>query len=137
MTQEPSHDDAWRAIVENYGDRADLAEGEFPVSEPVPFEAFDDDVDEPFEPEPYDIDAFVPPTPERVRVAPDRLLAWYGVLGAPIAAVIAVILVEVTSWQVPSWVGWLLIAAFLGGFGYLVATMPKERDDPYDDGARL
>ena len=27
--------------------------------------------------------------------------------------------------------------SFLVGFGYLVATMPREREDPYDDGARL
>lgn len=140
VTQEPSHDEAWRAIVENYGERAELPEGQFPVEQPVSFESWDDDVDEPFEPEPFDlseIDAFIPPVPEKVRVEPDRLLAWCGVLGAPLAAVIAVVVVEVTPWRLPTWLGWMFIAAFLGGFGYLVATMPKEREDPYDDGARL
>lgn len=136
MPEDPQ-DDAWRSIVDNYGDRAQITAGEFPIEEPVELDAFGDDIDEPFEPEPYDVDAFVPPVPERVKVEPVRLLAWYGLLGAPVAALLAVILVEVTPWRVPAWLGWFIVVAFFGGFGYLVATMPKSRDDPYDDGARL
>ena len=128
---------AWRSIVENYGERAEIAAGEFPIEEPISVDAFGDDVDEPFEPEPYDSEAFVPPVPEKVSIEPMRLVAWSCLLGAPVAALLAVILVEVTPWRVPSWLGWLIVAAFFGGFGYLVATMPKTRDDPYDDGARL
>ncbi len=134
--QDPQ-DSAWRSIIDNYGDRAEIKAGEFPIEEPIEIDAFDDDIDEPFEPEPYDDGAFVPPVPEKVTIPPVRLLAWYGVLGAPVAALLAVILVEATSWRVPSWLGWFIVAAFFGGFGYLVATMPRSRDDPYDDGARL
>lgn len=128
---------AWRSIVDNYGDRAEIAAGEFPIDEPIPLEAFGDDIDEPFEPEPFDIDAFVPPVPERITVTPVRMIAWSCLLGAPVAALLAVILTEVTPWRVPGWLGWFIVVAFFGGFGYLVATMPKSRDDPYDDGARL
>ena len=37
----------------------------------------------------------------------------------------------------PAIVAWLLVGAFLGGFGYLVAQMPRGPRDPFDDGARL
>jgi hypothetical protein len=36
------------------------------------------------------------------------------------------------------WLGYLLVASFIGGFGYLVVKMPRSEDiDPWDDGARL
>jgi hypothetical protein len=37
----------------------------------------------------------------------------------------------------PTSVAWLLIGGFLGGFGYLVAQMPRGPRDPFDDGAVL
>ena len=52
-------------------------------------------------------------------------------------ALLATIVVTSTDMPVPNWFGWLLVASFLGGFGYLVVTMPRDRDDPWDDGARL
>ena len=158
--EEPEDPDlrAWREIVENYGDRAELppedsgepgdgdragdrAAGptiEPGTSYPVRFGEFDDDVDEAFEPsdEPAD-DGFVPAEPEPFHLGPARTAAWAGVLGAPAAALVATVVVTATSVHVPTWFGWLLVAAFLGGFGYLVVTMPKDRDDPWDDGARL
>jgi hypothetical protein len=54
-----------------------------------------------------------------------------------VLALIATVVVTATDVTVPQWFGWLLVAAFLGGFGYLVLTMPRDRDDPWDDGARL
>ena len=36
----------------------------------------------------------------------------------------------------PSLIGYLLVAAFIGGFVYLVVQMPRGPQDPYDDGAR-
>jgi hypothetical protein len=139
---------AWREIVENYGDRADLppdvdtldAEptAETGASYPVRFGEFDDDVDEAFEPasDPLD-EGFVPPEPEPFHLPPARAVAWAGVLGAPVAALLATVVVTATDVPVPAWFGWLLVAAFLGGFAYLVVTMPRDRDDPWDDGARL
>jgi hypothetical protein len=43
----------------------------------------------------------------------------------------------VLGWTFPSWVSALLVSGFVGGFVYLVATMPRGRDRgwPGDDGA--
>ena len=37
----------------------------------------------------------------------------------------------------PSWLAYLLVAGFVGGFVYLVIQMPRGPRDPFDDGARL
>lgn len=154
--EEPEDPDlaAWREIVENYGDRAELPPdatsgvdtdeqrpqpaAESGASYSVRFGEFDDDVDEPFEAggDPLD-DGFVPLEPEPLHLGLARTLAWAGVLGAPLLAVVATVVVTASSVSLPRWFGWFLVAAFLGGFGYLVVTMPKDRDDPWDDGARL
>ena len=76
----------------------------------------------------------VPPTPPPLpRSTPARTIAWIGVLGSP-AVVLVLLLVQVS---VPTVIGWLIIAAFIGGFGYLVATMDREPRDPWDDGSRV
>jgi hypothetical protein len=158
-TEEPEDPDlaAWREIVANYGDRPELPadDGGDPGGRPaaergqraesgpsysVRFGQFDDEDedDEPFEPDDDLQDArFVPPDPEPLHLGAARTAAWTGVLGAPILALLATVVVTATDLTVPRWFGWLLVAAFLGGFGYLVVTMPKDRDDPWDDGARL
>jgi hypothetical protein len=167
QTEEPDDPDlaAWREIVAHYGERAELppeggsaertepadrAEPAGGASYPLRFGEFGDDTDEPFEPvaqrgtsaddadlaDPVE-DRFVPLEPEPLRLGPARTAAWLGVLGAPALALLATFVVTASDVSVPSWFGWLLVAAFLGGFGYLVVTMPKDRDDPWDDGARL
>lgn len=120
--QPDNEDEAWRAIVENYGDRPDLddpplAHTPEPVPVPVP-----------------DEDRFVPPTPPPVpRTSPDRLAAWAGLFGAPVVLLVALVL----NLSLPTWVGYLLVAWFVGGFLYLVVQMPSGPRDPDDDGARL
>lgn len=142
----------WRSIVENYGDRVDLeppqpdqatdepeaAEADEPVPPPMPAqtrreepaEAHDwlDAYDDPD-------DHFVPPEPERVATPePPRLLAWAGVFGVPVV----VLLLVVFRVTLPAWASLLCLAWFVGGFGYLVATMRREPpDDDWDNGARL
>jgi hypothetical protein len=37
----------------------------------------------------------------------------------------------------PSWLGLVLMAWFVGGFVFLVASMRPGQGDDYDDGARL
>lgn len=126
----------WRQIVENYGDRAlvEPAEEPVPVVPQVPIEDVFDHDDAYFGYEDPDEDRFVPPVPAPLpRARPDRLAAWLGVLGSP--AVVLVLLLSGLS--VEPLIGWLLVAAFIGGFGYLVATMPAEPRDPWDDGAQL
>lgn len=140
MQREPDEDAAWRAIVDNYGERVLEDEDEVPaepVPEPVaplPAHLRDPDPDEPVELVEHEEDRFVPPTPPPLPRPPaDRLLAWIGVFGAPAALLFFV----VTGISVPRLVGWTLVGAFLIGFGYLVLRMPGEPRDPYDDGAVL
>lgn len=128
----------WRAIVANYGERAEVGPDEYAdddvaaltpeTAEP----AYDPDV----EPDLYldDDERFVPPpVPPLPRTTPGRFIAWLGALGSP-AIVVILLLAQV---GVPRLLGWALIAAFVGGFGYLVATMPSEPRDPWDDGSRV
>jgi hypothetical protein len=130
----PSNDDAvWREIVDNYGDRPVLeppqqehqqarAPGDEPDAQPELVE----------EQEPAE--RFVPPPPPPLpRVPRDRFAAWLGVLVSPLLLLVATVL----RISLPTMVAWLLIVAFLGGFGYLVAQMPRGPRDPFDDGARL
>jgi hypothetical protein len=125
---------AWRAIVDNYGDRLDLGEdvqeppaevpgsprGVFPEEEPVA----------PSGPE----DHFVPPPPPPLpRPEPPRLLAWLGLFGVPILVLVSLM----TGLNLPNWLGLILMVWFVGGFVYLVASMRPRAGDDYDDGAVL
>ncbi len=129
-----NEDEAWRAIVENYGDRAELeptdaqAPEPEPAPQPVAFEV-------PAELAPsYDAERFVPPPPPPLPHVPrDRMLAWVGLFGSPTVLLTALVL----DIRIPSLIGYLLVAAFIGGFVYLVVQMPRGPHDPWDDGARL
>jgi hypothetical protein len=126
-------DEVWRDIVENYGD-APSVEDESPVVEP-PSAPDVVEPDEVYDPEPWEDEGrFVPPPAPPVPLAePPRLLAWIGLFGSPTVLLVALVF----SIQLPSWASTLLIMAFIGGFGYLVATMSREPRDPGDDGARI
>ncbi|MCD4534692.1 hypothetical protein LRP67_11420 [Nocardioides sp. cx-169] len=132
--QRDNDDDAWRAIVENYGDRADLDPEPAPEpaaapEEPVAGEASWDD---PYPDADWSSDRFVPPPPPPVpATTPDRMLAWAGLFGAP--AILLVCLVA--GIDLPPLLAYLLVAAFVGGFLYLVLLMPRGPRDPDDDGA--
>ena len=79
---------------------------------------------------------FIPPPPPPLpKVEPRRKLAWIGVFGAPLLGLVLLMLGLV----VPGWLEVGLVAAFVGGFGYLVATMGSSPSDPWsgDDGAVL
>ncbi len=140
VVQHDREDDAWRAIVENYGDRADLGTPGQVVDSHLPDQ--DEQVErvapaEPTEPvelrDDDDIGGFVPAEPDLPPVAPDRLAAWIGLFGSPAVLLLATVL----GLSLPGWLGYVLVAAFIGGFGYLVAAMPPGPRDPGDDGARL
>lgn len=129
----PNDDAAWREIVANYGDRPVLdpeAERQLtsppPAAEPVEHSELSD-VGAPEE-------GFVPPPPPPLpRVPKDRLAAWLGVFVSPVLLLLATVL----RIPLPTVMAWLLVGAFLGGFGYLVAQMPRGPRDPFDDGAVL
>ncbi len=144
--QPQNDDEAWRAIIENYGDRADIDEPPVPPpptppSSTAPFGGrFGDlvgaapleDDEDPFvaaEEEGYE----PPPPPPLPRITPDRGLAWLGVFGSPVLLLASLLL----SISIPSWFGYLLIVGFVGGFVYLVYTMPREPREPWDDGAQV
>lgn len=154
------HDAAWRAIVDNYGDRPELDPDDLPGAGPRHDHAAAGPGDAPeppaervgrwrLEPEtpvegprdPFALtpeDRFVPPEPPPVDRPPlDRLAAWVGVLGAPVVVVALLLLSTVLGVGFPGWVLLLLVAAFIGGFLYLVARMPREPRDPWDDGAQV
>ena len=41
----------------------------------------------------------------------------------------------VFGWVYPAWLIFGLVVAFIGGFVFLVATMPRDGGDGWDDGA--
>jgi hypothetical protein len=133
-------DDAWRAIVDNYGERVLDDEAE-PSARPEPEHRRSIESDEParswddvYVDSDWSTDRFVPPPPPPLPSPPtDRMLAWLGVLGAPVVLVVCLVL----AIDLPRIVAYLLVAGFLGGFLYLVLRMPRGPRDPDDDGAQL
>ncbi len=132
-------DEAWRLIVENYGERPVMGP---PAPEPAPrpvekaSDVFDRSLLDSLGTEASweDEGHFVPPEPPPLpKLDPRRRLAWAGLLGSPVVLLLAVVF----GWVFPTWGVVLLVAAFVGGFLYLVGTMPRNRDDhwPGDDGA--
>ena len=140
-------DAAWQAIVENYGERASLAEGDTPPDPPparTASSAFDRSYLDSLRPSAGDDDEaaaswsdeghYVPPEPPPVpRTTPARRLAWLGLFGAPLLMLLAVI----AHWSYPTWFAMTLVSAFVGGFLFLVATMERRGGDGFgnDDGA--
>lgn len=142
--QRKDEDEAWRAIVDNYGERptVDLEPSADPDA-PEDAEADDGHGDREYAddagPAPeYPADPldeqFVPPTPPPIPRPPiDRLAAWCGLVGAPAVLVLAALVGIVLA----DWVLLVLVAAFIGGFGYLVLTMGRHPRPPWDDGAEV
>jgi len=150
-------DAAWRAIVEHYGSRPELGASPPPAepaetTDPPPAASAPTEPTGPFDRSYLDsLDAlaaqdarardswaeeghFVPPEPPPVpRTTPARRLAWIGLFGAPALMLLAV----VANLTYPTWVSMGLVAAFVGGFVFLVATMERPHGDGFggDDGA--
>ena len=97
-------------------------------------QAWPDEDPEPAAPVDHEEHFEPPPPPPLPRPEPRRLAAWIALFGAPILGLILL----VSPLPLPSYVRYLLFGAFVGGFGYLVATMGDGRGrDGWDDGARL
>ena len=123
-------DEAWRSIVENYGDRPQVEDLAPPAVEVEPKASTDDEVDR-LHDEP---ERFVPPEPPPLpRLDLPRHLPWVGVFGVP-ALLLVLLLAGV---YLPTWLGYLMVSGFVGSFVYLVFTMQRGGRDPFDDGARL
>jgi hypothetical protein len=127
---------AWREIVANYGERPALGSDAPPVAPlaplapPVP-PVVPPALVAPVEPA-DDGHHFVPPEPPPLpRATPARRLAWLGLFVPPLLMLVAVVL----GWTFPVWFAVGLVLSFVGGFVFLVATMPRDRGDGWDDGA--
>jgi hypothetical protein len=136
----PSEDDAaWRSIVENYGERAELDPAPSGYEPETASETVSDDPDHLRDGEDPDDwgdrdDQFVPPPPPPLpHPTPVRLAAWLGVFGAPALLLLDMVL----ALPLPGWLAKGLVAWFVGGFVYLVFHMDRGPRDPWDDGARV
>lgn len=134
-------DEAWRSIVDNYGDRAEVEADQPRSDEPSHEGTADRSVPAPeaqaswadaYPDSDWSEDRFVPPPPPPLPRPPrDRLFAWLGVFGAPAILLISLVL----NIDLPELLGYALVASFVGGFLYLVWLMPSGPRDPDDDGA--
>lgn len=159
----PEEDEAWRLIVDHYDETAvrdpepsptDAETGPDPdapeslpdvdpavvadVEEPAPAlprPAFP--VEEPPTATPLqeeDEDRFVPPLPPPAPPVPTgRRVAWATVLGVPLLF----FLTALTGRTIPPGMAGLLAVGLVTAFVYLVATLPREPRDPWDDGSRI
>jgi len=108
-----------------------------PTANPLPSTAWADNHPLFVTPEPSPVapdaepdERYVPdPQPPLARPRLPILLAW-----AAIAYAAIVVLLAAFGLRLPSWMGWLALAGFLGGFGVLVFNLPRSRP-PDDDGA--
>lgn len=126
---------AWLSIVENYGERPQLGSSSV---EPQPQPQAKPEPDPPAAIEHrraedrHAEEHFVPPEPPPIpRGTPARRLAWAGLFVPPLLMILAV----AVGWTFPTWLSFLLVAGFVGGFVFLVATMPRDGGDGWDDGA--
>jgi hypothetical protein len=134
-------DDAWRAIIDNYGDRPDLDEDTDPPVESAPESHAPEPAPEPvaswddaFPDSDWSTDRFVPPPPPPLPApTTDRLIAWLGVFGSPVVLLVCLVF----GIDLPKLLGYLLVGSFVGGFLYLVVQMPRGPRDPNDDGAQV
>lgn len=165
--QDEDEDEAWRAIVENYGERP-LLDVEPPASgAAMSGSASDSDEDggseggvdtvptgptedrglgaEPARPEPptgpQPGAPSAVPSERFIPPPPPPLPRPRGPRGFAWSAVLGtpllLIVLLMTGVYVPQFAAWSLAAAFIAGFGYLVWTMPHGPRDPFDDGARV
>ena len=132
---DPADQDAlWREIVENYGDRPVLDQAPSPEPEPAPevHTHEDEPVGELAELDDPD-EHYLPPPPPPVSYPTGlRAVAWFGIFGGPTIMLLMLTL----KIYIPSWAGWFAFFGFVGGFGYLVATMRTDAEG-WDDGAEI
>lgn len=156
-------DDAWEAIVANYGERPRLEDAEerldvdpvggnpaarSPEGDAARLRGLFEPWQRPGRPERPEAEhrndqsdlarshdaPFVPPDPPAPpRTSADRRAAWLGVLGAPLLLLVSLLV----GIDLPQVVALALVAGFVGGFCYLVLTMSRVPRDPGDDGARV
>lgn len=127
-------DAAWRDIVDNYGPRAELEETETAEARQERLSALFETPIRQEPPEPVDADGFVPPVPPPMPVPPrDRLIAGFGTFGVPLLSVIFLL----AGRGIPGPLAAVGVAWFIAGSLYLIVHLPRQREDPWDDGAQV
>jgi hypothetical protein len=128
-------DAEWQSIVENYGDQPEVEPppAPEPAPEPVIFEVPPELGPRSWTPTPEDDRYVPPPAPPVPRPHGLRAVAWFGLFGVPTIVLVCLVL----GISLPSPTGLIALIWFVGGFGYLVATMndPRDSDGGWDDGA--
>jgi hypothetical protein len=126
-----AEEQAWREIVEHYGQGPDV-DGLIELTAPLEQPSAESNPADPFLLDPNEEEAFTPPPlPPPAVISPERRLAWVGFVASPVLLV----LIEFLDYSLPGILTAGLVIAFIASFAYLVATMAPR--DPDDDGARL
>ena len=131
---------AWRAIVDNYGDRPEIASRRSSSAPPARLavgpireeSAAEDPTERPSRPSRED--HYVPPPPPPL---PDRHRRGCSPGSGCSASRCSCWSALVAGVNLPTWLGLILMVWFVGGFVYLVASMRPGAGDDYDDGAVL
>jgi hypothetical protein len=124
----------FQRIVEGYGERPAFPEVATP--EPVDNLPATETPAELAESVWQDDDHFVPPPPPPAPMPQGvRGVAWVGLFGVPVFVLFSIMV----NLPLPSPIPLLLLVWFVGGFGYLVATMAAgpDPDSGWDDGTAL
>lgn len=127
-------DAEWQSIVENYGDRPEVPRTPEPEPQPEPviFEVPPELGPRSWQAAPEDDRYVPPPAPPVPRPHGLRAVAWFGLFGVPTIVLVCLVL----GISLPSPTGLIALVWFVGGFGYLVATMNGPKNDGgWDDGA--
>jgi hypothetical protein len=117
------------------GDPPGDAEPERSLADQLPLFRFPVEDKPAAEPEPVEQEPerYVPePLPPLDAPALPALLGWLGIGWAAL-----VVLAAAFGARFPSWVGWIAVFGFLGGFAVLVARLPRDRPPGSGDGAVL
>jgi hypothetical protein len=105
--------------------------GKLPTARVIQPAAEDDEFPDDEDEDEDEDEHFVPPAPPPLpNVDSATKGAWIALFSGPLYLLLAAIL----GWQVPGWVAFVAVAAFVGGFVYLVLRMGDDPRDP-DDGA--
>lgn len=129
-----AEEQAWREIVDHYGERPELELPADPFVDPVEEGAepgSEERPPEPFHLELYDESFTPPPLPPPAHISPERRVAWVGLVASPLLLV----LLNLLDYSLPGILSGGLVVVFIASFAYLVATMAPR--DPDDDGARV
>lgn len=80
-------------------------------------------------------ESFVPAAPAALPPATDRTF-WVALVGVVLGPVLLLVALLGRD-SVSSWWAWAGLALLVTGFGALVVRLPREREDPGDNGARV